>query len=277
MNAMDALVHDVESLLRHVAEEEILSRFKKLERDEIRAKSAHPRDLVTTADLEAENRLVEGLTRLIPESVVVAEEEASRHPEVLERISGDAPVWSVDPLDGTGNFAHGKPCFAMICALIEGGETQMGWIFDPIAGVCATVRRGEGVYLGGQKIVLDTSVDIERMTGSLGHGMKKRLEKRKNANGAGWPQHVVRYHCCGREYLDMLVGKLHFIVYGGRLMPWDHAAGTLMIEEASGFARLRGDKSAYDPAHPHGGGELLLATSAGTFDELDRMLKDLMN
>ena len=276
MNAMDALVHDVENLLRHVAEEEILSRFRKLERDEIRAKSSHPNDLVTTADLEAENRLVEGLTRLLPDSAVVAEEEASRHPEVLERISGNAPVWSIDPLDGTGNFAQGKPCFAMICSLIEGGETQMGWIFDPIAGVCATARRGEGVYLGGQKIILNASTGMERMTGSLGDGMKKRLESRRASDGAGWPQHVVRYHCCGREYLDMLVGKLHFIVYGGRLMPWDHAAGALMIEEARGFARLRGDKSPYDPAQPHGGKELMLTTSEGAFDALDRMLKDLM-
>ena len=272
---MDSLVHDVEDLLRHVAEQEILSRFGQLQRHEIQSK-LRPGDVVTIADLEAERRLVEGLSKLLPSSAVIGEEDCFRNPKVLDRLDGDLPVWVIDPLDGTNNFAKGKPCFAMICALIEGGETQMGWIYDPIAGVCATTRRGEGVYLSGQKVVIEAPDNLDQMTGSLGDGTRKRLEQRKEDGEANMPLHLLRYHCCGREYLDMLVGKIHFALYGGRLMPWDHAAGTLMVEEAGGYARIREDKSPYEPAvhgHGHGHGEqLLLTPNEHTFDTLHQIL-----
>jgi len=268
---MDALVHNVEDLLRHVAEQEILSRFGQLQSEDIQTK-AHARDVVTTADLEAENRLHEGLSKLLPDSTVIGEEDCFRNPDILERLNGDLPVWVVDPLDGTNNFAQGKPCFAMICALVEGGETQMGWIFDPIAGVCATTRRGEGVYLAGQKITIEPPETLNRMTGSLGDGVRKRIQARKDAGESGLPQHLVRYHCCGREYLDLLLGKIHFALYGGKLMPWDHAAGVLMIEEACGYGRIHEDKSAYDPARIGAGKHLLLAPNEHTFDSLQEVL-----
>jgi len=268
---MDALVHDVENLLRRVAEQEILSRFGQLQRHEIQSKD-RPGDMVTIADLEAERRLVEGLSQLVPTSTVIGEEDCFRNPEILSRLDGDLPVWVIDPLDGTNNFAQGKPSFAMICALVEGGETQMGWIYDPVAGVCATARRGEGVYMSGQKLTIEPPDDLDQMTGSLGDGMRKRLQQRKDGGEAGLPLHLVRYHCCGREYLDMLVGKIHFALYGGRLMPWDHAAGTLMLEEAGGYGRIRGDKSIYDPTLHGNGEQLLLTPNERTFDALHQVL-----
>ncbi|HEY9080844.1 inositol monophosphatase family protein [Magnetovibrio sp.] len=270
-DAMDALVHDVEQLLRHVGEQEILTRFNQLQRHEIQTKD-RPGDVVTTADLEAENRLREGLGKLLPDSFVLGEEDCYRNPDIIHRLTGDQPVWVVDPLDGTNNFAKGKPCFAMICALIEGGQTQMGWIYDPVAGVCATARRGEGVYLAGQHISIESPNTIEDMTGSLGDGIRKRIKERKAKGEQGLPQHLVRYHCCGREYLDLLLGKIHFALYGGRLMPWDHAAGTLMIEEACGFARMGEGKGAYNPARISNGKHLLMTPNERTFDALHQVL-----
>jgi len=268
---MDALIHDVEQLLRHVAEQEILSRFGQLQSEDIQTK-AHARDVVTTADLESENRLHEGLSKLLPGSTVIGEEDCFRNPEILDHMDGDQPVWVVDPLDGTNNFAKGMPCFAMICALVEGGETQMGWIYDPINGVCATTRRGEGVYFAGQKLTIEPPETLDQMTGSLGDGIRKRIQKRKDDGETGLPQHLVRYHCCGREYLDLLLGKIHFALYGGKLMPWDHAAGALMVEEARGYGRMREDKSIYDPARISQGEHLLLAPNEQTFDALHEVL-----
>jgi len=270
-NAMDSLVHDVEELLRRVAEQEVLSRFGQLQRHEIKSKHRLD-DMVTIADLESERCLAEGLAQMLPSSTVIGEEDCFRNPNILDRLEGDVPVWVIDPLDGTNNFAKGIPCFAMICALVEGGETQMGWIYDPVAGVCATTRRGEGVYLGGQKMKIEAPDKLDQMTGSLGDGMRKRLQKRKDVGETNLPLHLLRYHCCGREYLDMLVGKIHFALYGGHLMPWDHAAGTLMLEEAGGYARIREDKSLYAPA-THGHGEqLLLTPNEQTFDALHQVL-----
>lgn len=271
---MNTLLQDVENLMRDVAEQEVLSRFGRLERAEIQAKRG-PGDLVTKADLEAENRLIEGLGKLLPESTTVGEEECFHNPDLLQRLSSDKPVWVIDPLDGTGNFAAGKPCFAMICALIENGQTQMGWILDPVAGVCAKVQRGHGVSIGAQRLTITPLDELEQMTGSLGDGTRTRITARKEAGEPHLPRHLVRYHCCGREYLDLLVGKIHFAHYGGALMPWDHAAGTLMVEEAAGYARLRKDKSLYTSGRYGQGDQLLLAPNEQTFDALLKVLSNV--
>lgn len=248
-----------------------MSRFGQLQRHEIQAKS-HPGDVVTTADLEAENRLREGLSKLLPGSTVIGEEDAYRNPEILDRLSGDQPVWTVDPLDGTGNYAKGKPCFAMICALVQNGQTQMGWILDPVAGVCATAQRGKGAYLGEQKLTIAPQDDLCKMTGSLGDGIRKRINARKDDGEKGLPLHLVRYHCCGREYLDMLLGKIHFVLYGGRLMPWDHAAGDLMIAEAGGFGRMCHTKTPYDPTIQMEGKHLMFSPGENAFNALQQVL-----
>ena len=221
---MNTLLQAVENLMRDVAEQEVLSRFGRLERSDIQTKS-RPGDIVTKADLEAENRLIEGLSKLLPDSTSVGEEECFHIPEFLTRLSSKQPVWVIDPLDGTGNFAANKPCFAMICALIYDGQTQLGWILDPIAGVCAVAQRDQGVFIGGQRLTIvppdgPQKDRLDCMTGSLGDRTRKKLCSRKESGEPDLPQHLVRYHCCGREYLDLLVGKIHFAHYGGALMPW---------------------------------------------------------
>lgn len=269
---MDSLIPAVEAILRDVAQTEVLSRFGKLKREEIRAKSSRQNDLVTTADIEAENRLIEALSKLLPDSTFIGEEETANHPEILDRLHGDAPVWTIDPLDGTGNFAKGKPCFAMICALVQGGETHMGWIYDPIAEICVTAEKGKGVFLGEQKLSISEVSEIERMTGSLGDGLRARLQKRKENGETGLPQQLVRYHCCGREYLDLLLGKIHFALYGGNLMPWDHAAGVLMVEEAGGYGRTCAQNARFDAARYGKGEHLLLAPNEQAFGALQSLV-----
>lgn len=268
---MDELIRDVEELMRTVAKEEILSRFGQLQHQDIKAK-ARPTDFVTIADLEAEVRIIEGLAKLLPGAVFVGEEETFRDESVLVRLHGDNPVWTIDPLDGTNNFAKGKACFTTICALIQNGQTQMGWILDPVAEVCATVQRGKGVFLNGRAITFDPPMDVKDMTGSLGDMMRPKIQARMDRGEADLPRHLLRHHCCGREYLDVLVGKLHFIHYGGALYPWDHAAGQLMMDEIGAFSRHRGHKTPYDPVHGAKGGELFIAPSETAFDALQNRL-----
>ena len=269
--SMDELIRDVEELMRLVAKEEILSRFGQLQHSDIKAK-ARPTDFVTIADLEAEVRMIEGLAKLLPGSLFVGEEETYRDETVLDRLKGDKPVWTIDPLDGTNNFAKGKACFTTICALIQNGETQMGWILDPVADVCATVKRGEGVYLNGRAITFDPPEQVSDMTGSLGDMLRPKVQLRMQEGEAGLPRHLLRHHCCGREYLDVLVGKLHFIHYGGALYPWDHAAGQLMMEEIGAYSRYRRRKTPYAPVEGAKGGDLFIAPNEMTFNALAKRL-----
>ena len=102
--------------MREVAAEAILPRFKKLAESDIRPKGGRG-DFATTADLEAERLLVLQLTALWPGSLVVGEEASAAAPALVEAIAGSGPVWIVDPLDGTHNFAQGIPHFAVIVAL----------------------------------------------------------------------------------------------------------------------------------------------------------------
>src|SRR3546814_3877675 len=139
-------IERVTRIIEEVAAEEMLPRFRTLEGDQIREKSG-PGDLVTIVDEVCEKRLSAALTDLLPGSLVVGEEAHAADPSIMDRLDGEAPVWIIDPLDGTWNFAHGRDRFASIVALAIGGETMAGWIHDPMAGVTGCAVSGEGAYI----------------------------------------------------------------------------------------------------------------------------------
>ena len=112
----------------------------------IRSKSS-PNDLVTDADIASERVLTAALSALLPGSRVVGEEAADADPQTLNWLAGPAPVWLVDPVDGTVNFAQGRECFAVVIALCIGGTTIAGWIYDPINALMVRARCGEGAWL----------------------------------------------------------------------------------------------------------------------------------
>src|SRR5260221_247987 len=93
--------------IRETAQAEILPRFRLLRREDIREKG--PGDFVTLADLEAERQLTQRLGGLLPGSVVLGEEAASQDRGRFALLAGEAPVWVIDPVDGTANFARGQP------------------------------------------------------------------------------------------------------------------------------------------------------------------------
>ena len=137
---------NVIAIIREVAAAEIMPRFRNLGADDV-AQKRSPSDLVTTADLEAERRLTAALTALSPGSAVIGEEAAEHDPAVLSALAGESPVWLIDPVDGTNNFAHDKPCFAVIVAFCLGGETVAGWIHDPIADATMWAAKGRGAWI----------------------------------------------------------------------------------------------------------------------------------
>jgi fructose-1,6-bisphosphatase/inositol monophosphatase family enzyme len=227
-------------VMREVATTLITPRFRQLRDDEIKEKN--PGDFVTIADLEAEKYLKGKLTALVPGSLVVGEEEAEVSPEILKRLNGDAPVWVLDPLDGTGNFAHGKEPFAVIVAYCQGGETLMGWIHDPLTGETVWAAKGQGCWAGDKRLKLPVSPLLKDMKGSLGKSHAKRLKAVQ-----GGPQSARRLGCVGRDYMDLALGKIEFARYALCLKPWDHAAGVLLHTEAGGYNHLIKAGRSYHP------------------------------
>jgi fructose-1,6-bisphosphatase/inositol monophosphatase family enzyme len=260
-------------ILREAAAAEILPRFQKLAAHEHRFKG--PDDPVTTADEGAERLLTERLCALDSGSVALGEEAAHHDPRRLDLLKGDRPVWVIDPVDGTQNFAHGIPAFAVIVAYVVAGETQGGWILDPLSDALAWAGRGQGAWIEGRAgpVRVPPAPPIAEMTGSIGDRIRHRIEHAARAPGAApAPHHWVRHRCCGRDYIDLARGRIHFARYGGRLKPWDHAAGALLYAEAGGVQRLMGKGAPYGPAGGIVEDALLLAPGEESWRALHSLL-----
>src|SRR5271166_920881 len=102
-------------------------------------------DLVTQADKRSEAVIVGRLQKYFPEHAVAAEEGSGKE-------TGSEYRWHVDPLDGTTNFAHGYPCFAVSIGLLEDGEPIVGAVFNPVSDEMFTAIHGEGAYLNQKRI-----------------------------------------------------------------------------------------------------------------------------
>jgi fructose-1,6-bisphosphatase/inositol monophosphatase family enzyme len=261
----------VAAIMRTVAHEEIMPRFNRLESHETSKKKSG--EIVTAADLASEKRLVAAFTDMLPGCAVVGEEGYAADEKVIDCLGGDAPVWIIDPLDGTRNFADGRPCFAVIVALALRGETQMGWIYDPINDLMMSAVKGEGVWEGGERCWLAAvQHPIASLRGSIGKRPKERLEKEARDKGLIIPKEMIRYQCVGREYMDLARGRLDFAVYGA-LKPWDHAAGVLFYHEAGGFSAFHRDiERDYHPG-PIADERFILAPDRTSWTELRDLLQ----
>ena len=239
-------IERVANVIREVAERELVPHFVTLSADDIGEKT--PGDFVTAVDLAMERELAKALVPLLPGSLVVGEEAVHDDRGVLALLEGDAPVWVLDPLDGTGNYAQGLPIVAVIVALVIKGETVAGWIYDPLSRRMAMASKGDGAFMGSHRLWVKRPAEDRSLNGSI-YGRFVRLSEpyqRIWGRGRGVLGNVFNARCVGQEYLARLKGRMHFGVYT-RMNPWDHAAGFLLHQEAGGIARM-GDGSAYRPA-----------------------------
>lgn len=250
----------IDTLIREVAASEILPRFRKLAAADMHEKV--PGQLVTIADTEAEKRLTIALEAALPGSVVVGEEGVSADPARLDAITGDRPVWFVDPVDGTQNFADGSPVFATMVALRIGGQSVASWIYDPVGDRMASAVQGAGAWLNGKRLHVATARPIDEMTGRMPSLVAKTLGTRVGS--------TFHLHCAGHEYIRLASGSGHFALFYG-LYPWDHAPGELLFREAGGFiARL--DGSPYMPEDKETG--LLAAPDTASWDAVHALLHE---
>src|SRR5262249_55482870 len=155
----------------------------------------------------AEEALAKALTALMPGSVVVGEEEVAVDPGVLDRLRSDAPVWIIDPIDGTHNFAVGSPWFTTLVALAQGGELLGSWTFAPVPARRAPARRGQGSYVDGERVrvrPLSASQGLRRLDVSAPQphwwprGMRSRLGQLGRAGAS-----LCFFDTVGLEYIEL--------------------------------------------------------------------------
>ena len=203
---------------------------------------------------------------------MIGEEAYEADPEIISRFEEAAPVWVLDPLDGTRNFSEGRPCFCVIVALVVQQVTQAGWIFDPLKNIMYYARRGEGVQVDTEALQAQPSKNLEDMVGSVGKTRRAKIDARYGTAGTDRPADLVRYRCIGMEYVDMVLGTLDFAEYGN-LKPWDHAAGLLLLKEAGGHAAYVASKREYVPG-PIERSRLIATRTAQNWPNIERLLSD---
>ncbi len=188
-------------------------------------------DLVTKADLDAENRIISIIKDKFPEHSILTEESGE------ERNKSDY-CWIIDPLDGTNNFYHKFPVFCVSIALYKKEKPLIGVVFDPIKKELFSAEKNRGAFLNDKQIKVSNVNSLNKSLLALGFYyergslMRKTLGQMKkffyeNVHGlrrAGSAALDLCYTACGRfdGYWEL------------KLNPWDYAAGSLILTEAGG-------------------------------------------
>lgn len=258
----------VEALMRDVSANAILPRYQQLKAGEVEDKGGN--DPVTVADREAEAMLAEGLAKIIPGLPFVGEEAAHADPAIMARLAGDC--WIVDPLDGTRNFAKGKPPFGILVAMSSGGEAHTGWILDCLTGRFCVAHKGKGAFVDGQKVqARSTGADKPVAAISL---LFMDPAKRAKVVEHVEPQYALVDvpYCAAEQYPRLALGTNDVSLFE-KTLAWDHAAGVLWLNEAGGKA-ARPDGSPYRvDGETHGG--LIGAASPALWDGMAARMQAL--
>ncbi len=186
-------------------------------------------DLVTESDRRSEELVVARLKKYFPDHGIVAEEGSGAR-------ASTKYCWHVDPLDGTTNFAHGYPCFAVSIGLAEDAKPIVGVVFNPVANELFTAVRGGGAFLNQKPIHVSPVEELARSL--VATGFPTHLRKNSSNMEYYW-QFTLRTHGVRRDgsaSLDLCsVACGRFDAYWEfGLSSWDTAAGVLLVEEAGG-------------------------------------------
>ncbi len=202
--------------------------------------SKGPRDIVTDADIAAERAIFARLSADFPDIARLAEESGGSIPQ-------EGLFWVVDPLDGTVNFAHGYPHFAVSVALAEPADNEAG--FEPLVGVVANpltgdlyhALRGKGAFLNGKRLTLTAGKRPAPPLVVTGLHYKKEPELHECLDIIGRVvpkvQGVMRLGSAALDICAVAQGTVDcYWEFGTH--SWDIAAGLLLVREAGGFAEF---------------------------------------
>jgi fructose-1,6-bisphosphatase/inositol monophosphatase family enzyme len=243
----------VEDIIRHVAATEVMPRFQNLAAGDIREKN--PGDFVTVADEASEKALSQLLRELLPGSDVVGEEAVAKDLRVLEKLKGDAPVWVIDPIDGTYNYSHNRSTFGILVALVHRGITTHGFAYDAPGDRMAVAELGAGATLNGRKTALaQRGNDLAGLVCQGGGAQAWHFDKIRPLF-----KQVVNHRCSLHDFMDVYTGAADCVVHINRATPWDHAANVLISGEAGGVTTIL-DGEVYDPSF-YGRSYLVTASS----------------
>ena len=247
--------NSIMNLVRRAARAEILPRFRRLDAADIAQKTSR-QDLVTEADRAAEAMITRGLLSLFPNALIVGEENVADHPEVLDKIADAELAITIDPVDGTWNYAHGLATFGVILSVLRFGVPVYGLLYDPLLD--DFIAAGSD---GPAEMILPTKRHARPLGTSSGGPLEElqgylplyMLPADKQAEMAALMprfERLLSLRCSCHEFRMLAQGHVDFVLATG-LTPWDHAAGALLAERAGGHTAML-DGSDYNAANRDG-------------------------
>ncbi|WP_333700188.1 inositol monophosphatase family protein, partial [Rivihabitans pingtungensis] len=223
------VVDQVIQTLREIAQTEVMPRF-------LRVGSTRKSDgtLFTEADLATQQALARRLPDILPYPVL-GEEMTPEEQHALWEANPDG-LWVVDPIDGTTNFIHGLPYFAISVALMRHGRSELGVIYNPVANEMFYARRGSGAYMNGIRLPLKAAP--ASMGDTIAAVEVKYLRSGKLGTRLTSLAPFGSQRSLGASTIDwcyLAAGRYDLYLHGGQRL-WDYAAGIVILEEAGGQA-----------------------------------------
>ncbi len=187
-------------------------------------------DLVTETDRRSEDWIISTLLKEFPEHGILAEESGNQN-------SDSEYLWVIDPLDGTTNFVHGYPAFAVSIGLLIHEVLSLGIIIELPANKIFSATIGMGAFLDGSPLRVSTTHDLEKsllVTGfGYNHGEKWKTNLKLHQEFTDRTQGVRRSGSAAVDFCHVARGILDGF-WEFDLHPWDSAAGVLIVQEAGG-------------------------------------------
>ncbi|MGR8932710.1 MAG: inositol monophosphatase family protein [Gammaproteobacteria bacterium] len=224
------LLKQVEDLVVSVSKNTILPHSSS-----VHAEVKSDGSLVTAIDVLAQSELSERLVKLTDVPVLSEEMTESQQQAVID--SEPPNFWCVDPIDGTSNFVYGVPYWCVSIALIIDGQIKLGVVYDPNRDECFSASDGITTKLNGQPLPTDGTGQITELKQCLGLIDFKRLPPVAAQRLASDPPYRSQ-RSFGASALDLCwiaARRCHLYVHGKQKL-WDHAAGLMILQQASGQA-----------------------------------------
>lgn len=218
-----------------------------------------PRDLVTEADVAAQNEIERILLGKFPDHQFVGEEGESIDSDTIKGLT-----WVVDPLDGTTNFVHQLRSFSVSIALLQDSEPIVGVVYDPLCDECFTAVKGGGAHLNESEISVSrcrAMRDAMLVTGFSPSVTKDSIEAKRFLEVLGKAQSIRRLGSAALNLCFIACGRID-AYWASSLNSWDIAAGMLIMSEAGGT--VKGMDGPFDMFKP----KFIAAASEELRDEL---------
>lgn len=213
--------------------------------EKVRVASKQRNDFVTEVDQAAEKAIITTLQQAYPGHAFLAEESGHSTPQGEVPVRDAEHLWIIDPLDGTTNFIHGLPQYAVSIALMQRGTVTQAVVYDPNRDELYTASKGRGAFLNDRRIRVSAASKLDGALVGTGFPFRRIedldrylpilravMEKAAGVRRPGAAALDLAYVAAGRYDAFFEIG----------LMPWDVAAGSLLVSEAGGLVgSLSGD------------------------------------